>query len=282
MPIAFMFKMFIGLLLAFGWSYYGFAGEEATLVVESKTTTRSFSQSQLLKSSSLKSISVSADPAYPKSGKRMYQAIPLAEFMKGIAFTSSDTVTFHCKDGFVTSIAANRVLNSDPKKSVAFLAVEPTEATEKWPAVKAGESGSAGPFYLIWSHPEKSKISVEEWPYALTKLEVTLSLEAQYPQLVPQNHKESIVQGHGLFVKNCFVCHAFNGAGENKMGPVLNRPLSPTEYMKKNFLITLIRNPQALRKWPQSRMHGFDRSQLSDEELEKLIEYMSSMAKQRK
>ena len=46
--------------------------------------------------------------------------------------------------------------------SVAWVAVEdPARRGRSLP----GKDVSAGPFYLVWEHPERSKVGTELWPY---------------------------------------------------------------------------------------------------------------------
>ncbi|MNP11251.1 hypothetical protein D3C76_1034280 [compost metagenome] len=62
------------------------------------------------------------------------------------------------------------------------------------------------------------------------------------------------------------------------MGPDLNIPFSPTEYLSGDFLRRYIRDPQSLRQWPQAKMPGFDQAVLPDAELDKLVAYLRHMA----
>ncbi len=64
--------------------------------------------------------------------------------------------------------------------SVAWLAVEDPAAP--WPALP-GKSASAGPFYLVWEHPERSGVSSEQWPYQVAALALTESPAHRWPQM---------------------------------------------------------------------------------------------------
>ncbi len=68
------------------------------------------------------------------------------------------------------------------------------------------------------------------------------------------------------------------GAGAADMGPDLGRPMSPTQYMTPEGLRALIRNPKAVRTWPQQQMPGFDATKLPDADLDALIAYLAYMA----
>lgn len=193
-----------------------------------------------MKLKGLRSITVEKDPAY--GNKQMtYVAVPLSEVFDGLGLDAFPTKSFKCLDGFSGAISMTRVLNRDSHGSVACLAIE-TEA-KKWPTLKPSKPETAGPFYLIWVNPEKSKIMTEEWPYQLTGFELSnQSLDTQFPHTVPAESisvNDPIRRGHSLFMTNCFVCHAFNGDGIGKIGPDLNIPHSPTEYFQFKHFSTL-------------------------------------------
>jgi hypothetical protein len=62
------------------------------------------------------------------------------------------------------------------------------------------------------------------------------------------------------------------------MGPDLNLPYNPTEYLNTNYLEKLIRNPQNLRQWPQSKMSSFPENVISKEEMGNLLSYLTHMS----
>jgi mono/diheme cytochrome c family protein len=241
-----------------------------------------FLRSELLKLPSLKQLSIANDPAYA-GHNRTYSAIPVSTLFKGIAVGENSVIAFSCSDGFSALISTKKLLNTDPQQSMAYLAVETTK--DPWPPLKPGDAATAGPFYLIWENPDKSNIVTEEWPYQLVSFEVKISEESQYPLLVPGESvppQSSIEQGYHTFMKNCFACHSLNGEGKDKMGPDLNIPFSPTEYMKPDYLVRLVRDPQGLRHWPQAKMPGFKVASLSEVDLKNLIDYLDFMAKKKK
>jgi cytochrome c1 len=77
------------------------------------------------------------------------------------------------------------------------------------------------------------------------------------------------------------VCHTLNGQGTSQLGPDLNIPFNPTEYLGEKYLRQLIRNPQSLRRWPQSKMAGFSSKDLPDGELDQIVAYLRSMSGQK-
>jgi cytochrome c1 len=55
--------------------------------------------------------------------------------------------------------------------------------------------------------------------------------------------------------------------------------MSPTQYLSAEGLRLLIRNPKAVRTWPQQQMPGFDEATLPEPELDALIAYLAYMAR---
>ncbi|MCK6598626.1 MAG: cytochrome c, partial [Bdellovibrionaceae bacterium] len=227
--------------------------------------TKTFTISELMRLKGLRTIIVEKDPAY--DNKQMtYMAVPLSELFDGVGLETFSTMSFKCLDGFSGVISKTRALNQDPQGAVAYLAIE--DQDKKWPRLKPDKPDTAGPFYLIWENPGKSKIMTEEWPFQLAGFELNdQSLDAQFPNTVPAENillSDPVRRGQSLFMTNCFVCHAFNGDGVGKIGPDLNIPYSPAEYLQFKHFSILVRNPQNLRKWEQARMPGFNSSRLSD------------------
>ncbi len=236
-----------------------------------------YTRSQLLARSDLKTLSVE-DPAY--QGRPMsYSVIPVYHLFEGVKFSPDATVQFHCLDGFSAPISKNRLLNSSPKKSLAYLAIEKKE--NEWPPLPSKPGVSAGPFYLVWANPRLSQVHREEWPFQLSGLEVQKSMAEAYPALLPATNisrQSSIRRGMGVFTKNCFPCHTLNRQGLAKMGPDLNIPMSPVEYFKPAALKMLIRDPHTLRNWPNSLMKGFSEKEITDRELNELMDYLEHMS----
>ena len=93
---------------------------------------------------------------------------------------------------------------------------------------------------------------------------------------VAPNHP--IRAGFAVFQKQCMPCHTLNGGGDSAMGPDLNVPYNPTEYLRPEALRRLIRDPQSLRRWPEGKMPAFDAKALPDHELAELLAYLRHMA----
>jgi mono/diheme cytochrome c family protein len=221
------------------------------------------------------SITVPADVSYKRS--MTYRAIPMATLLGGIAPNAS--VRFLATDGFAAVMQADVLLASDDKGARAYLAIEPPDAT--WPPLRVGDPASAGPFYLVWLRPERAMIVPEQWPYRIARVDETASVAKRFPSIVPASTVAvdgSVNRGYAAFVKNCLVCHTLNLAGDASVGPDLNVPFNPTEYMRLDALRRLIRDPQSLRRWPGAKMPGIDAALMSDRELNDMLAYLRYMA----
>jgi len=237
-----------------------------------------FSRSELMRSAELKSITINADPAYGRKPREV-KAVPASVIFRDIPkekIASDSTMKFKCLDGFSAVLDQEKVLSHSPNAAKAWIAIE--EEDKPWPALKNGPS--AGPFYLVWIDPEKSHIGPEQWPFQLASFELSPSLASLYPQILPNPDLKSshpIQKGYQAFIKNCFVCHTMNMQGSSEIGPDLNVPYNVTEYLRDDFIKKIVRNPQALRNWPQARMSSFPPDQLSDQDFGYLLQYLKHM-----
>ena len=205
-----------------------------------------------------------------------FHAVPIAAVLPGVR--AEETIRFVTRDGFVASLPAAALLTGGDG-AVAYLAVEATDAP--WPPLKAGDAATAGPFYLVWLRPERGAIVREQWPYQVVRIEAVAPLAKRYPMVAPAatvSARDPARRGFEVYVKNCSVCHTMNLGGDSTVGPDLNLPYSPTEYMRPDALRRLIRDPQSLRKWPDARMPAFGAKVISDRELTDLTAYLRHMA----
>jgi mono/diheme cytochrome c family protein len=271
------------LAAAFAFAAFSFAAPAAlaqTLTIKGTGGEKTYARDDLLKRPDVETIEIASDPAYP--GKTMtYKAVPAAALFAGVPLADDAVIQFKCLDGFAAPISKARLLDTAPDRSHAYVAIEPKEAP--WPALKPG-GPSAGPFYLVWQKPELSAIGGEEWPFQLAAFEVKGALAEVYPKIFPDPKLAKTSpewRGFATFQKTCFACHTLNGQGAAEVGPDLNVPQSPTEYFTKGALRTLIRDPQALRRFPKAKMPSFKADALSDKELGDLIAYLTHMAKRR-
>lgn len=254
-------------------SLHGFAAD-ATLEILAGSQRLVFSQSQLLARADLRTISV-PDSAYRRRLTR-FKAIALANLFKGISIPDLAVVQFNATDGFSANLEKSRLFSADAAASKAFLAIE--DPQRPWPAL-AADSTSAGPFYLVWTNSRASNIGPEEWPYRIASFRVLSDPRTLFPNIYPAaDAAPSIQNGFRSFQKNCFACHRMNGDGAGSIGPDLNRPMNPTEYLETKALAALIRDPASVRNWPRRQMRGYSEAEISDAELADLLAYLRYMS----
>lgn len=258
------------LLLALGCTAMAAAAEpNLTVTVAGHATT--YAPASLLGMPAATTVKVPNDVAYKRD--MSFRAVPVASLLGGVA--PDDTLRFVASDGFVATIPASLLL---PRSgAIAYLAVEPADAP--WPPLKPDSPASAGPFYLVWLNPERGGITPEQWPYQVARIEDVPPLLKRYPMLAPAaSAHDAVRRGYAVFEKNCSVCHTLNLGGDATVGPDLNVPYNPTEYMRVDALRRLIRNPQSLRRWPAAKMPAFETKLLSDRDLTDLLAYLRHMA----
>jgi mono/diheme cytochrome c family protein len=252
----------------------GAVAAEPALTVATGGRTAIYTPAGLLALPAATTVTIPADVAYKRT--MTFRAIPFAALLEGA--TTDDNVRFVAADGFAATLPAAALLARDGG-AVAYLAVEPAEAP--WPPLKAGQARTAGPFYLVWLRPEKGAITSEQWPYQIVRIEAVASLAKRFPMIVPAVKLPAghpIRAGFAAFQKHCIVCHTLNGGGDATLGPDLNIPYNPTEYLRPDALRRLIRDPQALHRWPAAKMPAFDGRTLPDRELAELLAYLRHMA----
>lgn len=249
------------------------AGPTLTIVVED--TTRSFDRDALLARTDAADISVPRDIAY--GADMSYRAVPLAGLLN-VGASADRVLEVEAEDGFVAQLPLELVNNRDPRQAVAYVAIE--TAGKPWPPVPT-KARSAGSFYIVWLGDRASSVPALEWPYQVLRLTVqdaptkrwpALAVDAKLPALDPAR------AGQNLFARTCFTCHSLNHAGLAAVGPDLNVPMNPTEYLTDAGLRTLIRDPRAVRAWPEQQMPGFTEEQLSDQEIGLIVDYLRHMA----
>jgi mono/diheme cytochrome c family protein len=247
---------------------------EPTLTVTIRGNSASYAPAALLALPAATGINVPADATY---GHEMtYHAVPMSTLLAGVR--PDESVRLVAQDGFVATLPA-AVLFGGADAATAYLAIEPTDAP--WPPIKPGEAATAGPFYVVWLRPEKGAIVREQWPYQIVRIETVAPLAKRFPMLAPAatvSTHDPVRHGFDVYVKNCSVCHTINGGGDSTVGPDLNVPYNPTEYIRPDALRRLIRDPQSLRKWAQTRMPAFGTKVISDRELTDLLAYLRYMA----
>jgi cytochrome c2 len=236
-----------------------------------------YTTAELLQRPDVETLTIADESAYPRQ-QMTFRAVKMASLLESVKVPDDSTVEFIAVDGFTSAIRMALLRQRSPDQSVAYLALEDPE--KKWPAQRF-DPHSAGPYYLFWVRPRLSNISREQWPYRIASVHVKGVIEELYPRLVPAAslpQGSPAVKGYTVFVNNCLPCHTLNESGPSKVGPDLNYPMSPTEYFREGILRKFIRDPQSVRKNPQTTMGRFTEQILSEEELDQLIAYLEHMA----
>lgn len=252
------------------------ASPELTIVIGERTVKHTIEA--LLANPATTTITIPQDVSYKRA--MTYRALPLATLLQGVG--REDSVKFVASDGFAATISAALLLATADDGARAYVALEPPAA--RWPPLKAGSPATAGPFYLVWLRPERARIVPEQWPYQIASIQDVAPIAVRFPALVPAANvqpSDPIRRGLTVFTTNCIVCHTLNLAGDAKVGPDLNVPFSPTDYMREEFLRRQIRDPRSLRVWADARMPGFDTNAISDRDLDDLVAYLYYMAKRK-
>ena len=109
-----------------------------------------------------------------------YRAVPLLSLLADLPPDRFDTLEARAIDGFVAQIPLSLVRQGVKGGAIAWIAVEPPN--HPWPNLPGKPTG-AGPFYLIWEHPERSGVVPEQWPYQLASLTAVESPAHRWPQL---------------------------------------------------------------------------------------------------
>jgi mono/diheme cytochrome c family protein len=259
-------------ILLLGFSSSPVAAATPVLTLKAGGVAIEFTADELLARPDAETIAVARDPSY---GKPMsYRGIPLHALLPALPSDLTDTIQARAADGFVAEIP--RALISGA--AVPWIAVE--DESHPWPPLE-GKAISAGPFYLVWQHPERAGISPEQWVFALAALTAVpsplqrwpaISVDASVPEDAPAR------RGQLVFIANCLPCHRLGGAGEATVGPDLLRPMPATAYFTEAGLRALIRNPAAVRHWPAQQMPAFDDNALSEFDIDAVIAYLHHLA----
>lgn len=185
--------------------------------------------------------------------KMAFAALPLPQVLDdayGDIWREREAIVFTCRDGYEPTIAVRRVLNHS-----AFLALNRLDQAE-FTIVEARDGArqevDLGPFYVIWENLDDAKIRAEDdygWPYQVVRIEL-VSFQDRFAEMVPgEEASDRIWAGFDSFVVHCSRCHAINGHG-GSVGPELNYPANPTEYMREDWLRRWIDDPTSMRRNP--------------------------------
>ncbi len=249
---------------------------EPTITITMGQDTRSFTRAELLARPDVTTINVARDVAY--RGPMTYRAVPVAALLAGLTVPHDAVIEAVALNGFVAQLPPDLLLNTDEHKAVAWLAIEPPR--RPWPSIPGKKHVSAGPFYIVWTGAEVGSIRSEQWPYQLAKLRTQPSPLSRWPALAVDSAlppSDPARAGQALFMVQCLTCHKLNGAGAADVGPDLNVPQNPAEYLTEQGLHDLIRNPKAVRTWPAQAMPALG-DYLNDREIGLIIAYLRHMA----
>lgn len=255
------------------------ARSEPVLSLKSDGAARTYTAAQLLARPDAVSVTVPSDIAY--GGRATYRAVPVLALLKEAGIPSDAPIEVKALDGFVAHYPAGLFTEGGPDGARAFVAVEPQHAP--WPKLK-GKTATAGPFYIVWQNPHAGRVSSEHWAYQVASIESALDPLVRWPQIdvAPSLPADAPARrGLTVFIHHCMPCHQMNGGGESTIGPDLNLPMNPTEYFRPEALRALIRDPAAVRTWPERRMPGFDAAIIPERDLDDLIAYLDAMRHRR-
>ena len=245
---------------------------DASLTVSAGGVTRTFTSAELLARSDAATVAVPRDPAYGGRATT-YRAVPLRALLAQLPADAADTFEMRATDGFVAQLPSQLLISA----ATPWIAVE--DPAQPWPPLP-GQKASAGPFFLIWENAERAGISPEQWPYALASMTAVASPVQRWPALAVYASMPADAparRGQAVFMANCLACHRMAGNGEGAVGPDLLRPMPASRYFTEVGLSALIRNPAAVRKWPQQMMPAFDASVISEADIDALIAYLRLM-----
>lgn len=250
----------------------------ATLTVNIGTEHRTLSRDALLHDPHLTSVTVEDQNL---KARLTFKAIPVTALFRGQTVSPDASATTAASDGYVSHLPMRLLLGDRADGPRAWLAVEDPAAP--WPTLKGQD---IGPFRLIWTAPAAKASVVNEslWTYSIVRIDVAALPGERFAAIRPAAGLPAdgpVMRGFATFQRVCFSCHTLNRAGDANLGPDLNVPYSPVEYLGDEKLRHLIRDPQSLRWWPNARMSAIDEKTLSDAQLNDLLAYFHHMTKRK-
>jgi mono/diheme cytochrome c family protein len=252
------------------------SAQSQSLTISDRGSSKSYSARELLALPDTRAITL-PDPVYRRS--MTYQALAVADLLKGMAVGPDDYIQVTASDNFSVGIPARLLLERAPDQPRAFLAIENPGAP--WPVIP-GKQTSAGHFYVVWQLAGAAKISTEYWAYAAVALTVTDSPYKRWPGLAVGNEvppTDPARRGLDRFVAVCMACHRFNGAGEATLGPDLADPMNPVDYFQLPALKKYLHNPKSVRSWPDQKMQSAEAMGLSDDDIDSIIAWLTYKAR---
>ncbi|CDZ77873.1 hypothetical protein BN59_02166 [Legionella massiliensis] len=256
----------LAILLLF-FSSFSQAAETLTTTVADQETT--YSREMLLAHPKLITIKQAHLPAYPGQLFDL-KAVPLCSLLKIDDQNRGNILKIRAWDTYISYFKLHRIYPCDGKQtSIAYVAIE--EPNKPWP-ILAKAKRSAGPFYLIW---QGKKVPTSDWVFGIENVSTTK--KNPFDSLLPSNSTTQEAAGLEQFATKCGVCHSINLIGNQDVGPDLNFPMNPTEYLAEPLLRQYIRNPQSVRHMKNDKMFAFTKEYLSDAELDNLLAFLKLM-----
>lgn len=231
-------------------------------------------KSELLYHPALAQVTINNDRAYPNKTMH-HNVIPLCKLLAPFNISEQDFIELIAKDNFHVYVPSAKVMDCSKNASIAMLAIEPAS---KWPIIDNHTGTNAGPYEVIWLHPERSYISNEYWAWSVVTIKITRKLDYKSVLAPPRITNPPLINGYQLYISHCEGCHTINHIGKSNIGPDLNCPKNPLDYYPNITLLKkFIRDPKSVRSLPQGRMSGSDIESLSDIDLDDLIKFFAYM-----
>jgi mono/diheme cytochrome c family protein len=251
------------------------AEDGAALTLNVGGQSRTLSREALLRDPHLRDVTVEDQNL---KRRLTFKALPVTELFRGQSISPDASATTAASDGYVSHLPTRLLLADRADGPRAWLAVEDPAAP--WPTLKGQ---GIGPFRLIWTAPPAKASLVNEslWTYSIVRIDIAALPGERFAAIRPaagQPADGPVMRGFATFQRVCFSCHTLNRAGDATLGPDLNVPYSPVEYLGDEKLRHLIRDPQSLRWWPNARMSAIDEKTLSNAQLNDLLAYFHHMA----
>jgi len=210
----------------------------------------------------------------------VFTALPLEQVLDeafGPSWRTHEAILFGCRDGYEPTIPVQRILDHraflaiDRRGDVGFTILKDEEGTRRRIELR--------PFYVIWENLDNARVRTEGdygWPYQVVRIDL-VSFRSRFQEMAPPaNSSANVVAGFDAFVAHCSKCHAINGHG-GAIGPELNYPANPTEYLKDAWLRKWIDDPTLMRiapRMPPLNPDLPDRVRIIDE----IVAYLGVMA----
>lgn len=256
---------------------------EPTLIITTPIKKIVLTRTQLLNNRATTNMVMQDSRAYLGTKLNLI-VLKLCDILKPLYVGENNVIELISSDNFVALIPAKTIMQCTDKTAIAYVAIETEE--HPWPQLKynnpdknSPQHGTAGPFMIVWTNPEKSSISNEYWAWKLIEINVLSNLNKNNYLAAPLSEDKRILNGYKAYTSNCLGCHTMNHIGKGKIGPDLNLPVSAVERFDETTLKKLVRNPQSVRSKHNDRMSGISEKVLSNQDLDDLVLYLHYMAK---